>query len=111
MTPAPRVDGAVTPEAAGDELPEGVKPLAAVLQELAGILPRLKAAIERKPPVERLTYRIDELADSLGMSRRAIERERSAGRFPTPDLHIGKAPLWRPETIRDWLDSRKGGSR
>jgi predicted DNA-binding transcriptional regulator AlpA len=111
MTPAPRVDGAVTPAAAGDELPEGVKPLAAVLQELAGILPELKAALERKPPVERLTYRIDEVADSLGMSRRAIERERSAGRFPPPDLHIGKAPLWRPETVRDWLDSRKGGSR
>jgi predicted DNA-binding transcriptional regulator AlpA len=99
----------VHPEAA--EPPERVKPLAAVLQELAGILPRLNAALERKPPVERLTYRIDEVADSLGMSRRAIERERSAGRFPAPDLHIGKAPLWRPETIRDWLDSRKVGSR
>jgi predicted DNA-binding transcriptional regulator AlpA len=108
MTLAPRLDGTVTTEATGNELPEGVKPLAAVLQELAGILPRLKAALERKPPVERLTCRIDELADSLGMSRRAIERERSAGRFPTPDLHIGKAPLWRPETIRDWLDSWKG---
>jgi hypothetical protein len=113
MTPGPRLDGTVTPEAAGDELPEGVKPLAAVLQELAGILPDLRMALEHcanaKPP--RLTYRIDELADSLGMSRRAIERERSAGRFPAPDLHIGKCPLWRPETIRDWLDSRKGGSR
>jgi predicted DNA-binding transcriptional regulator AlpA len=109
MTPAPRVDGTMTPEAADDELPEGVKPLAAVLQELAGILPRLNAALERKPAVERLTYRIDEVADSLGMSRRAIERERSAGRFPAPDLHIGKAPLWRPETVRNWLDSKKGG--
>jgi hypothetical protein len=92
MTPAPRLDGTVTPEAA--ELPEGVKSMASVLQELAGILPGLKAALERKPPVERLTYRMDELADSLGMSRRAIERERRAGRFPTPDLQIGKAPLW-----------------
>jgi predicted DNA-binding transcriptional regulator AlpA len=109
MTPTPRLDGTTTPEAADHELPEGVKPLAAVLQELAGILPKLEAALERRPPVERLTYRIDELADSLGMSRRAIERERSAGRFPMPDLHVGKCPLWRPETIRDWLDSRKGG--
>jgi predicted DNA-binding transcriptional regulator AlpA len=111
MTPAPRLDVTMTPEAAADELPEERKPLAAVLQALAEILPGLKAALERKPPIERLTYRIDELADSLGMSRRAIERERSAGRFPRPDLHIGKAPLWRPETIREWLDSRKGGSR
>jgi predicted DNA-binding transcriptional regulator AlpA len=108
---APYTAVTVQPEAAGDDLSESTKPLAAVLQELAGILPGLKAALECKAPVERLTYRIDELADSLGMSRRAIERERSAGRFPRPDLHIGKAPLWRPETIREWLDSRKGGSR
>jgi hypothetical protein len=43
-----------------------------------------------------------------GVSRRTIERERSAGRFPLPDLHIGKAPLWRPETIRRWVEG--GGS-
>ena len=105
MTPAPRLDGLMPPDEA--------KTLAAVLQELAQVLPGLKLALENqgRPPVERLTYRIDELADSLGMSRRAIERERSAGRFPLPDLYIGKAPLWRPESVRDWLDSKKGGNR
>ena len=41
----------------------------------------------------RMALRLDELAASLGVSRRTIERERSAGRFPRPDLHIGKAPL------------------
>jgi predicted DNA-binding transcriptional regulator AlpA len=107
--PAPAATG--PPEDA--ELPEGVKPLAAVLRELAGILPGLRLALEHqaRAPVPRLAYRLDELADSLGMSRRAIERERSAGRFPAPDLRFGKAPLWRPETIRDWLDSRKGVNR
>jgi predicted DNA-binding transcriptional regulator AlpA len=91
------------PEAA--ELPEKSATLANTLAELAAILPGLKAALERKPSVERLALRIDEVADSLGMSRRAIERERSAGRFPAADLHIGKAPLWRVETIRDWLEN------
>ena len=38
------------------------------------------------------------------MSRRAIERERAAGRFPRPDLTIGKMPLWRLETVRAWLE-------
>jgi predicted DNA-binding transcriptional regulator AlpA len=56
----------------------------------------------------RLTLRLDELAETLGVSRRTIERERSAGRFPAPDLHLGRAPLWRPETIRRWID---GGGR
>jgi hypothetical protein len=89
--------------------------LAAVMQELAVVLPGLKTALEHcanaRPPVERLAYRFDETCDALGMSRRAIERERSAGRFPAPDLHIGKCPLWKPETLRAYLDSGKGGRR
>lgn len=72
------------PEA--DPLPPGVvhKPLAAV--------------------GDRLALRLDELAVALGVSRRAIERERSAGRFPRPDLTIGRMPLWQPATIRRWID-------
>jgi predicted DNA-binding transcriptional regulator AlpA len=59
-------------------------------------------------PIGRLALRLDEVTRSLGVSRRAIERERSAGRFPKPDLTIGRMPLWRPETIRDWVE---GGGR
>jgi hypothetical protein len=95
------------PEAA--ELPEGATMLAAALQELVAILPRLADALDaqRQPPVPRLAYRLDDLAAALNMSRRALERERSAGRLPKPDLHIGRAPLWKPETIRAWLE--RGG--
>lgn len=53
----------------------------------------------------RLAYRLAELAKLLGISRRTLERERSARRFPPPDLTIGKAPLWKPGTIRRWIDS------
>ena len=60
------------------------------------------------PPATRLALRLDEVARALGVSRRAIERERSAGRFPKPDLTIGRMPLWRPETIRAWIE---GGGR
>jgi hypothetical protein len=77
--------------------------LAAALQELVAILPGLKA----RPPVDRMTLRLDELADALGVSRRVLERERSAGRVPPPDLLIGKMPLWRVETVRAWLE--RGG--
>jgi hypothetical protein len=40
-------------------------------------------------PVERLTYRLDELAAALGVSRRILERERSADRLLKPDIRIG----------------------
>lgn len=51
-----------------------------------------------------LTWRLDVIAKALGISRRTLERERSAGRFPPPDLTVGKMPLWRPETIRRWVE-------
>src|SRR5689334_22733593 len=114
MLTDPRLDDA--PEAAGRpsesaRVPEGTITLARALSELAAILPGLRQALERqadnRPRIEPLAYRLDELADALGVSRRAIERERAAGRFPKPDLVIGKMPLWRPETVRGWLD--KGG--
>jgi predicted DNA-binding transcriptional regulator AlpA len=57
--------------------------------------------------IGRLALRLDEVAESLGVSRRAIERERAAGRFPKPDMNIGRMPLWRPETIRAWVE--RGG--
>jgi hypothetical protein len=59
--------------------------------------------------VQRLAYRLDEVAAALGVSRRSIERERSAGRFPPPDLQIGKMPLWRRETLVGWI--AQGGGR
>lgn len=55
----------------------------------------------------RLTLRLDEVAATLGISRRAIERERSAGRFPRPDLTVGRMPLWKPQTILTWVE--RGG--
>ena len=54
--------------------------------------------------IERLAFRLDGIARGLGISRRTLERERSAGRFPPPDVTIGKMPLWKPETIRRWID-------
>jgi hypothetical protein len=71
---------ATCPPGTALESPEGLRTLADVLAELA----------------------------RLGVSRRIIERERSAGRLPKPDLHIGRMPLWRVETVRAWLESGDG---
>jgi predicted DNA-binding transcriptional regulator AlpA len=35
-----------------------------------------------------------------------LDRVRSSGRLPKPDLTIGRrSPRWRAETIRDWINS------
>jgi hypothetical protein len=104
VTRLPRLDGTAKLEAAA--LQEGAA-LATVLRELAAVLPGLKAALDRRPRVQPLAYRFDELADALGVSRRVLERERSAGRLPKADLYIGKMPLWRVESVRAWLE--RGG--
>ncbi len=60
------------------------------------------------PPVERLAYRFGDVVRATGLSRRTLERERAAGRFPPPDRVIGRMPIWRVSTIRRWL---AGGGR
>jgi predicted DNA-binding transcriptional regulator AlpA len=70
--------------------------------------PAVPPLVQSAPAVGRVTLRLDEVALALGVSRRAIERERSAGRFPKPDIQVGRMPLWRPETIRAWVE---GGGR
>jgi hypothetical protein len=61
------------------------------------------------PFAGRLTFRIGEVADALGVCRRSLEREISAGRFPKADVQFRRMPLWRVETIRRWL--AEGGAR
>jgi predicted DNA-binding transcriptional regulator AlpA len=77
---------------------EDPRPEAAPLT--AGVFPVAKPFDDFKT---RLALRLDEVARALGVSRRALERERSAGRLPRPDLTIGRMPLWTPETIRAWI--------
>jgi hypothetical protein len=80
-----------------------------VLACLTVILPRLAEAVETAqsmPRPDRLTLRGDELAEALGVSARELERAFHAGNMPRPDLYIGKLPLWRVESIRNWFDSR-----
>ena len=47
---------------------------------------------------------IDDLATILRCSRRLVERMRSAGKVPKPDIKIGRMPRWKPETVRRWVD-------
>jgi excisionase family DNA binding protein len=69
------------------------------------------AATRRRPRLSdviiKLAWSADDVARLLGLSRRWIERELSAGRFPAPDLRCGRRILWRPETVRAWV--AKGG--
>jgi len=51
---------------------------------------------------------IDDLASVLNISRRGLERLRTAKKVPEPDLVLGRMPRWKPATIRTWIDSSRG---
>jgi predicted DNA-binding transcriptional regulator AlpA len=65
------------------------------------------AARKRRPdtgaPIMRLALRLDEIAGACGISRRTLDRLRSAGKFPAPSRIVGKIPLWSVDAIEDWL--------
>jgi predicted DNA-binding transcriptional regulator AlpA len=67
--------------------------------------PRHEAAVPTEQ-LPKLAYRIDEVAKALSVGRRTIEKLRAAGRFPKPDRHIGKCPVWAPQTIAQWVQQR-----
>ena len=73
-----------------------------------GAIPRtgtagLKVAADIEP-----LLRMADLARVLSCSRRVVERMRTAGRLPAPDLYVGnRSPRWMPTTIRDWVE--RGG--
>jgi len=59
------------------------------------------------PAVEPLLT-VATIADRLACGRRTVERLRASGKLPPPDLHIGRHPRWRPETIRAWINQAGG---
>ena len=60
-------------------------------------------------PIEPLAYRKATVCRMVDISTRTLDRLLGAGRFPRPDAHAGRAPLWRRETLERWLS--EGGSR
>ena len=107
----PPLPAVATPKPDAPDLPEGVKPLADVMQELVEILPGLRAALERQARparIEPLAYRIDELADALGVSRRAHSKSRAIRRS-IPEarrLCSGSARLWTDRPSETWIPGK-----
>ena len=86
MTPAPRRKARV---ADAIDPPENLRPEAKRGPTLpAGFEPMLG---------------IDDLAALLSCSRRLVERMRSGGKVPRPDMHVGRCPRWKAATIRAWI--------
>jgi predicted DNA-binding transcriptional regulator AlpA len=60
--------------------------------------------------VPRWALRLDELEASLGISKRLIQKEVSAGRFPRP-IKIGRTSVWPVQALREHLAQQADGRR
>jgi predicted DNA-binding transcriptional regulator AlpA len=69
------------------------------------LAPRPEAGAAEAVP--RYAFRLNDVCTSLGMGRRTLEKLRAAGKFPKPDRHIGKCPVWHPSTVERWV--KEGG--
>ena len=69
--------------------------------------PAVKLARALPASIEPM-FGIDDLAAFLNCSRRLVERMRSAGKVPKPDIKIGKMPQWKPKTICPRLAPPRG---
>jgi predicted DNA-binding transcriptional regulator AlpA len=43
------------------------------------------------------------VAPNLGISLSTFERMLAAGKFPPPDIRIGRSTLWRSTTVQNWI--------
>lgn len=52
-------------------------------------------------------FTIFQLSELLEISTRTLWRWVSSGRFPQPDIKVGKVRRWKVETIEQWLAEQK----
>jgi len=53
---------------------------------------------------DRLIYKKADLPHLIGMSIRSIDRLISKGQFPKPNARINFRPIWKKQTILNWID-------
>ena len=95
------------------ETPNPSRPtsLIVVLERLSDLLEKMIEATGKAKPASsipidcRLTLGLREIALLTGLSRRLIEREMAAGRFPRPDVRVGRRTLWKPDTVKTWIET------
>ena len=48
-----------------------------------------------------------DIADLMGLNVETIKYHRAGGSMPDPDYVVDRKPLWRRETIDQWIATRK----
>jgi predicted DNA-binding transcriptional regulator AlpA len=51
-----------------------------------------------------------DLAKLLGIKQTSVHRYRVRGDIPQPDEYVGRTPLWKQETIDQWVENRPSHS-
>lgn len=52
-----------------------------------------------------------DLCRAIGCGMRTLAEYRATGRFPSPDLHVGKMPRWRTATLDAWIEKQAAAEK
>lgn len=93
---------------AGATGPAETLPRLAPPPDQSAIVPATLVASEA---VAQLLWSKPQVQAALGISQATLDRLTAAGRFPRP-VRVGRLLKWRPEDVREWVNSQaKGGAR
>ena len=112
--PQPEGTGGAVSDSAQNHSTVPVEPptTADLLAELVKTLPLLQRALElqARPRVEPLAYRLDQLAEALGLSPRLLQKLVAARQFPAP-VKAGRVSVWPAAVVRDFLAQQAAAGR
>ena len=78
---------------------------------------RVPAATSERPQVARTVTRMDTLltitdvADTLQVSRRTLNRLRADDPTFPPPIYVGQSPRWAPADVREWVAQQRAATR
>jgi predicted DNA-binding transcriptional regulator AlpA len=49
-----------------------------------------------------------DIADRLGVKVTTVRQYKLRGDLPAPDGQVGRSPVWRQQTISEWMATRPG---
>jgi DNA-binding transcriptional regulator YiaG len=50
---------------------------------------------------------IAEIAQRVGKSRQTVAQWHRRNKLPTADAHLAMGPVWRVNTIEDWIEGKR----
>ena len=73
----------------------------------ADLIKELLDAIREAPTLGKAALSVAEMCEYLGIKKKTLYNQLSAGTFPIPYRKVGNKPIWSKKVVDAWLEGRK----